>query len=340
MRRILFIAASILVSGFFLWLALRDVNIGEVVNNIRQADLGWLLISVVFTSAGLWTRGIRWRGLLGYKIPLGQAFHIWNISALVNQLPLRAGEIARSLLAMRAGVPLMTAATSIVVERLLDTLFVVMVLSFALSQSPLAPELATRSAAFFGIASIIVFIVLLFFARYPQLARQILGWFETRLPLFKRLPLRPLLDNVLEGLQPLTHWRGASHAIGWTVISWALSFGTFYTLHRALHIDGVNLLLSAAISVTLASFSIAIPVTVAGLGPFQLAVLVSGEAVTPPAVWAASMKTIYSGLGFLIHGMNVLNYAAWGTLGMVILGVSLSDVVQQPAEVEAKPAQI
>ena len=38
------------------------------------------------------------------------------------------------------------------------------------------------------------------FARKPDLARNLLSFFERLLPVLKRLPLRNLMENILEGL--------------------------------------------------------------------------------------------------------------------------------------------
>ena len=95
MRRATLLAASLAVSALFLWLALRDVPLAEVGASIREAQFGWILVSLGTIVLALYTRAIRWRGLLGNRIPLGRAFHILGVTFLANQLPLRAGEIAR-----------------------------------------------------------------------------------------------------------------------------------------------------------------------------------------------------------------------------------------------------
>ncbi|MCI0348659.1 MAG: flippase-like domain-containing protein, partial [Acidobacteriales bacterium] len=189
MRRTAFLVASLLVSALFLWLALRDVPLAEVLASIRQASILWIVVALISLAIGLWTRAVRWRGLLDFKIPPIEAFYIICITFFGNLLPLRAGEVARSLLATRSGVPVMTAATSIVVERLIDTLLVVVSLAVAFSQLPSIPETATRAATLFGIAAVAAFIVLLFFARYPHIAHTILARVERLLPFLGRLPL-------------------------------------------------------------------------------------------------------------------------------------------------------
>lgn len=328
MRRNIFLIASIVVSAGFLWLALRDVPLEDVLNTIRQANVLWLLAGLALIAAGLWARALRWRGLVGFRIARVQAFHLLNITMLLNQMPLRAGEVARSLLATRSGVPVMTAATSIVVERLLDTLLVVVLLAAALTQLPDAPTSATQAAAFFGAATVAAFIVLVFFARFPSVPRAVLAFAERLLPPLRRLRLGRLLDHVLDGLRPLTNWRGALHAVFWTLASWGFSTATFVCYMLALNVQE-NILLMAVLSMTLAAFSIAIPVSVAAIGPYEGAVRVAGDAVR-------MAPTLSTALGFLIHGVNILGYAVLGVISLIVTGVSLSDVLRQtqtpPAE--------
>lgn len=320
MRRTLFLLASVIVSALFLWLALRGIPLEDVITRMREANIFWLVLSLLSVTLGQWTRAIRWRGLLDYRTSTVQAFHMLNIAMLLNQLPLRAGEVARSLLATRSKVPLMTAATSIIVERMLDTLLVVVWLSIVLTQAPQADQTASQLAAVFGVAAVFAFIVLIVFARYPAIPHRILALIEGLLPFLKRLNLVRLVDHVLDGIKPLTQWGSAAHAIAWTLISWTISLFTFYCLTHALDVQE-NAVLMTVLSVTLASFSIAIPVSVAAIGPFEGAVLLAGKAVGMSDVAAIS-------LGFVFHGITILGYAILGTIGLLTMGVSLSDVMK------------
>src|SRR5215213_2356799 len=196
MRRTAFIVASLLVSGLFLWLALRDVPLADVAERIRQANLLWVMAAFASIVLSLWVRAVRWRGLLDFKIPLPRAFFILTVTFLLNQLPLRAGEVARSLLATRSGIPVVTAATSIVLERLLDTLLVVVLLALGLSRLPTALHADSQAAALFGMAAVVAFAILVGLARYPEFAHRLLDGLESRLAFVKQLGLRGLLDNV------------------------------------------------------------------------------------------------------------------------------------------------
>jgi len=318
MRRVVLIALSILLSAILLWLVLHDVPLKGVEASIQNAKLLWVLLSFMAVLLGLWTRAVRWRALLDDALPLRPAFFIIGITFMLNQLPLRAGEVARSLIVTRHAVPLVTAATSILVERLLDTLLVVLLLVLAVLRLPDVPPSISSAARLFGIAGLGSFIVLLFFAHRPHMAEQMLNVLLRFAPVFERLPLRQWLHHALDGLQPLTAWYRLGHALLWTLISWAFSLLSLYALARALDIQQ-GIWLVTILGVTLVSLSIAIPVSVAGIGLFEGALLVAGQL-------AVLTEIEYTALGFLYHGITIFGYLVIGVLGMLALGLSLSEV--------------
>lgn len=329
MRRLILILASLLVSGVFLRLALQGVPLQDVGDHIRQANLFWIIVSFGLVGVGLWTRGVRWSGLVGFRIPAMRGFYLFSITMFINLLPLRAGEVVRSLLATRYGVPLVTAAASIIIERLIDVVAVVVVLSVALAQVPDVPPVVSNTMSLFAVAAIAAFVVLILFARFPAAAHKLLVGIENRFGFLARFGLRKRLEEVLDGLRPLTHWRSAGHALWWTGIGWGVSLLAFYALELGLGVSGANLWLMSALSITLASFGAAIPVTVASIGPFQGAVRLAGEMVRLDSILAAS-------LGIVFHGVTVLGYVVFGSIGLLALGVSFGDLIRR-ADAENAP---
>ena len=313
-RRLLLIIASIAVSGISVALILRDVPLDQIMGGIRAADPLQLLLSFVFATLSLVTRGIRWWGLLGKRLALRRACHIVNIMALGNQLPLRLGELARGLLARGEGVPIATSASSIVIERLVDTLFVVLMIAASVSALPDVPPQVTQGAALFGVGAAIACLVLLIMARRPEGAKGLIDKLMDAVPALRRLPLQRLFADLMEGLHALTDRRTFFFTLIWSVIAWAASLATFYCLHQALDIQ-VDSLRSVPLGVSLAALAIAIPVSVAALGPFEGAIIVTGQAVGMDALTAVT-------LGFLFHGISVAAYLVWGVLGMLALGIS------------------
>ena len=309
-RRIVFVLASVAVSAALLHVILRDIQIEEVLASIGAADPALLLLSFALVAAALFLRGIRWSVLLDRRIPIVPATHLVNVMFLGNQLPLRLGEVARSVLATRHQVPLGTSASSIVVERLIDTLIVVLMIAAAVGGSPGL----TERAALFGALALFSFLVLLFFARYPRHAHRILDGLLRLVPILERLPFRALLNDLLDGLRPLTHTRALLSVVFWTASAWGVSLLGYYYLHLALGIE-TDYLRSVTLGVSLAALALAVPVSIAGLGPFEGAIVVSGNIVGMDPLAAVS-------LGFLLHGVSVLSYVIWGTVGLLALGVS------------------
>lgn len=327
MRRLLLIVGSILVSAFFLWFILRDFPLADIWARIQQADGLLILVSLAMSMFGLWLRAVRWHAMLDNNpIPLRTTSYIMGVTFILNLLPLRAGEVARGVLARRYGVPIVTAATSILLERLVDVLMVVVLLAIALTQAPSVPPEMAQIATLFGVVAVIGFIVLIVLARSPEQAFAGLLRVESMIPALKRLPLESIFRNVLSGLVPLTHVQGLAKVFGWSIAGWSVSILSLLPMFAALHIEGINTLLCAVIAVCMASFSIAIPVSVAAIGPFEAAVLAAGQLAGLDGVQALS-------LGFLFHGVSVANYVIWGIIGFLGLGLSPRKVMDS-SEVE------
>lgn len=321
MRRLLFVIASVIVSVISLFVVLQNVPLEGVLDSIQQAKPAWLIITFISIAISMFVRGIRWWGLLGFRLKVMHASHIMNITFLGNQLPLRMGEVFRSVLAIQGGVPVITSATSIVVERLVDMLVVVLMISAAIARLPDVPAQVAQSASLFGVLAVIGFLILLFFAHNPKLAHRILEAIIKLIPILNRLPLVTMLEHVLDGLQPLTQARILAFTAFWTLISWFFSLISFYFLFLALDIQ-TNYWLAVPLGIGLASLSIALPVSVAGLGPFEAAIFAMGQLLGMSNVDAVS-------LGFLLHGMSVLSYVFWGIIALLVLGVSPSAMVKQ-----------
>ena len=291
---------------------MSGVPLEDVLATIETADGAWLALSGLFMTLSLVTRGVRWRELLARRIARRDAFHLVNIMFLGNQLPLRMGEVARTVLVSRKSVPMATAAASIVVERLLDTLLVALMLTLTVSRLPDAPRTVTDAAAFFGVAGLAGFVALLVCARAPQRTLAIVDAMLRLIPALGKLPLKRFSENLLDGLGALADARTLLVSLFWTLISWAMSLATFYCLQAALAIE-VDAALSVPLGVSLAALGIALPVSIAALGPFEAAIIVAGQLTGMDSLEAVS-------LGFLYHGVTIIGIVIWGAISLLALG--------------------
>jgi len=313
LSRFFFLGASVAVSLATLLLVLRDVPLASIAKSIQAARLDYLLLAFFWLALSLYLRGLRWRELLNRRLPALRATHMVNVMFLGNQLPFRLGEVARGLLARRDGLPFATAA-SIVVGRLIDSVFVVLLLAAAISQLPALPREIAEGAAAFGGLALLAFLTLLALARAPQFAAGRLEKLLAQWPPLRRLPLAAILSNILLGLQPLTEPRRLAWTMLWTISAWVASMLNYYFLHLALGIE-TNFLLSLPLGLGLAALSIALPVSIAALGPFEAAIVLAGSLLGMGELEAIS-------LALLLHGVTVLSYLLWGSLSMLALGLS------------------
>ena len=191
-----------------------------------------------------------------------------------------------------------------------------LLIALSLSQLPDAPPEISETAALAGVAALAGFIALLALATSPAFAERGLGKLQSVLPWLKRLPLESALAYLLDGLKPLTDPRALLHSLVWTALAWAFSILHYFLLHQALGIVPDSPY-GFPLGVSLAALSLALPVSIAGLGPFEASIVLSGSLVGVSALESLS-------LGFLLHGLTVFSYALWGGIGMLALGVSPS----------------
>lgn len=326
---------SVLLSVGILWLALRGIELERLWQVIRDADWRWVLISVLLNLCALTVRGLRWRSLLDGKITTWRAIHAMNITNMLNQLPLRAGEVARSFLARQDGVRLLTAATLVALERLLDLLLIILVLSWALSRLPTHHYYMQDTATLIGGAVLLFFVFAWWITRQPNKTNEVQpSWLQirrlSRIPMMRSLMrfFFRILTPIFEGLQAIQNRRLVLITSGWTLLGWFFSFATFAALMPALHLQEENIILVCALTLTLSSLGVAAPLTVASVGPYEAMVVLGGTL-------AGLNEEAALVFALLAHGTSLALYAVLGSIGAAVLGISIRDVLHSAHTNEA-----
>lgn len=309
------------VSALAVVFIFTQLNVQQFLDVLRLAQYTFVVPCVVLLLLGLAARAVRWRLLLDGKLLLRRSFSIMNVAYLVNNLlPLRIGELARIYLAARAepAVPPLQSGSTIVVERLLDLLAVVILLAFALATAPLPVEYQT-TGIFMGVVSVTGFGILIFFAGRRTLAMRIADSLTERIPFLRRLNPHQRLNEVLAGLAPLTGIRTLLSVFGWTVLSWGFSVLAGYILMFAFYPQASWT--ATALYIAAAAFAIAVPAVPGNVGPYELSIILALGAVGygEPAEIALAFAV-------LVHGVNVLVHAVTGVLGLMDEGISLGQL--------------
>lgn len=318
---------GIVVSLAAVYFIISQVDVRQLQDALSQARWVYLIPTTLLLLLGLVARAFRWQWLLEQGLPIRRTFSIMNVAYLVNGiLPLRIGELARIYLATRAEPPIapLKTASTIVVERLLDLLGVVLMVFLALAFGPV-PEAIRTAAAVSAPAAVFGFGVLVVLARQRSWADRLLAWINQ--PALTRWG-----SQLLDGVRPLAQARSMLVAVGLTTLGWGLSAAAGYCLMFTFYDQAswtTTLLYIAA-----AAFAIAVPAVPGNLGPYELSIILAMNATGygEPAAKAAAFAV-------LVHGLNLAVHAATGLLGFVEEGVSIQQISHGVSRLRSSESQ-
>lgn len=250
-------------------------------------------------------RTVRWRYLLrleGVALPFVPLWHATAIGFMANNLlPARAGEVARAYVASKVTrVKFATAFASIAVERMLDGLTLVALLSIAVAAGGFAPRVTVAgvtvapAAVARGAAILfaLLFVACVVFVYVPGPFLRVARWAGGRvLPAAWVAHVMDLLDAVLAGLDVLKSPARLGLALFWSVVVWVTMAASFWLGFVAFQVEAPW---SAPVMLeTLIAFGIAIPSTPGFFGPFEAATRVSFALYGLDATSAASYAIGY-----------------------------------------------
>ena len=200
LRNVVYASLGMAVGALMLWLALSKVDLNEVNQALERGRAGPMALAVFVYWASLAIRTARWKMILSGTVQLrygqvGQALVVGY--SINNLLPARLGELFRAdYLRRRFGVERAVALGSIVVERLMDGVFALLLLASGLVFLGPGPDhsslvnattvgAAVIGAAIVGACGIAVFHDRLPLDRLPWLKRRI-GMFASAMMVVRR----------------------------------------------------------------------------------------------------------------------------------------------------------
>lgn len=245
LRTILAIAAAAGLLALFL----RNTDFHQVGREIARAELG-LLVAALGTTALVYVfRAIRWQYLLQPigKVHFGNAFRTTIIGFAASALlPARAGEVLRPfLLARKEGFSATAAFATIILERLLDTVMVLLL--FALFLLFFTPDFSTsgghtleqvKLGGMLAAGVCVVFLVVFFFlAGHPGTLERLTTALTRLLPESLGATAVKLLHAFSEGLGIVRQPRRLLVALALSVPVWLAIGAGIYLVTKAFHIQ-------------------------------------------------------------------------------------------------------
>lgn len=254
-------------------------------------------------------RTIRWRYILrleGVTLPFGPLWHATAIGFMANNLlPARAGEVARAYAASRlTRVRFTSAVGSIAVERVLDGITLVTLLTIAIWQGGFTGDAEwagislARVAQSAAVAFSVLLAVLLAFVHWPEAMMHLVRAITTRV-----LPPRwaeratEALEGLIAGLDALKSIPRLVWTLFWSFMVWGTFAVSFWLAFPAFDLRAPWS--AALLLLTLIAFGVAIPSTPGFFGPFEAAARVAFAAYGLDATSAVSYAVGYHLATFL-----------------------------------------
>lgn len=254
------------IAAFLIWWLLRHEDPAEVWSHVRDANFGLLALAVLVTTAVFPLRAIRWRYFLApaqADSPFRSRFAAVCVGFMANNLlPARAGELARAYAYSRLEpVSTATALATLVVERFLDGVVILLLLVVALAHpdfpsGALPDELVVgvRGASLFLAVVLLVCLVLLAFPERSLRAATTVA--HALLPTRIAAALVTFAEHIVAGLASMRGWRLLLPAFAWSLAVWTMQSLSFWIGFFAF---GIELPFAAAL---LANATVALAVAV------------------------------------------------------------------------------
>jgi len=317
------IVGGVLVTVFFLWLAVRNVDIAAVRDALRHASYRFLIPAAICCLTGYFLRTLRWQRILAPTKPVSFArlFPVLMVGFTANNLlPARIGEFVRAyLLGRRERVSSSFSLATIVLERVCDGLMLIALMAITLLLVPIPVndpkiEIVESVAALIFGGATVVLVLLLFFPR-PILA--VVRVCLRPLPAKLAVRITGLIDAFIAGLEALRSPLAIAKIAGLSVLIWACEAGTFGSVLLAfpLGLERGEWVAATAFLLVFVNLGIMIPSAPGYIGTYQLfAKIALGAFAVPEAAGLA--------LSFVVHALQYSLVTSVGLICVWRLGLS------------------
>jgi uncharacterized protein (TIRG00374 family) len=305
---------GVLISAVAVLLAVRGVNLTDAARALQHADYRYVWPALALIFAGLVTRALSWRAILGPQVPFARAFAAMNEGYLLNNLlPFRLGELGRAYLISRnSDLTAARALSTVLVERLVDMAMIVAMLVFFV---PLVAGLswARGGAELSVVVTAGALVGLWLVARHRDvvvnLARRV-PWLGSSLP---------HLGGFIDGLGALSEGRRVFWASFWSAGAW-VSAGFSYWLLLKSFVPTATVAMGF-FTLIIAALGAAVPSAPAYVGVFEAAVVAALGAFHVESSVALSYAV-------LLHALNFGLTCALGAAALSREGESLTHLAQ------------
>lgn len=263
---------GILLSVFFLWLALRGVDLEEMIEAIAKVSWVYLIpIGLVILSNFL-VRAFRWRYLLSYEkhIKLHSLFSYTIIGFMANNIfPLRIGELVRAyIIGKQEGISKIRSLATIVTERVFDGLTLLLFLTLILLYHPYFPEWVRKMGLMLAPVFLLAFGGLIVLEWHQDWILKFIDWLTGHISPNLAAKIVGSLQSFIHGLAILRRIDHLLITFFLSLVLWVVHAVMFHLALQAFHIYHLPLYASLFV-MTVTAFGVMLPSSPGFIGPFQ-----------------------------------------------------------------------
>lgn len=256
---------GICISVACIWFIVQKIDFEQVKIAFERFEWRYFAAGVASLAFGYAMRILRWSKILnaaGSSVTFRQCVAPFLGSITLNNvLPLRLGDVVRALVFPTSiGVSRTTAASSLVMERLVDlmTLLICLALSLALSRHIAAPEWLKETAMSLAIAGTVVLVAIFLLS----------GAIAARLENSPKKPIRATV-LLLKSFEAMSRTPVLATLFSLSLLVWLGEAGLFYSLLIGFGLPATPT--AAVIIMAIATLATLVPSSPGYVGPFHLA---------------------------------------------------------------------
>ena len=314
------------ISLFFLDFVFAELNISDVGQALANANYLMLIPSTILVLIHLYFRTLRSQALLK---PMGGASFWPTFRALVIGitanviLPARVGEFLRAyVLGRSTGLAKTGVFATIVIERILDGLTVILVLVVVMALGINSPTL--QQAGIMGaILYLGALLVLVVFLAQRQWADTITN---KLLPENIAKPILSILDGFLSGLAILKSPRDWGRVLLWNICTWIPIPISFWFALQAFDFGADIPWQAPVLMLPAMALALTIPGAPGGVGLVQFAVKLTMDATFANLKVAANFAEQVAAASIVIHLSQFVPEVIAGVISFMYEGLSTKDI--------------
>lgn len=315
-KTILKVLISLGLGILLFWYVYRDQSMVELMANIKEAKMFWIILPLFIALLSHFLRAVRWKMLID---PLGKKVNLWNIYGAVmagyciNYLVPRAGEIARcGLVKKYEGVPFTQLIGTLIVDRSVDIIveliFIALTVLLQYNEIMLFVEQQHLIEGFLGLLNNpIMWVILAALVIIPTIFRKSIA----RSSLFAKV--RGLWENVLNGLKSVLKLEHKGLFILYSILIFVCYYFMFYLCFFAFDFTENLSMLCGLSAFIMGSLGIIAPVQ-GGLGAWHFMVI---NTLLLYGVQEEEAQTF----ALLVHGSQTIMLIAVGALAMLAMSL-------------------